>query len=180
MDECNIIRLNNLISYISPTENPLSANVVMIQGKDALWLYDVGNHPDIPAIIDTYSNGRKVNAILSHFHEDHIGNLPGMGVDEVYQGKYTHRHTGMGTVVEDDIYIQDGDVSLHIFPLPSCGHNLYNAGVLKEEIAVLENVKEKHFMLSHRTPFETPKEIIMRWLGDIYDRRVKGEVYIEG
>ena len=43
MDECNIIRLNNLISYISPTENPLSANVVMIEGKDALWLYDVGN-----------------------------------------------------------------------------------------------------------------------------------------
>lgn len=184
----------------------MSANVVMIQGKDALWLYDVGNHPDIPAIIDTYSNGKKVNAILSHFHEDHIGNLPGMGVDEVYQGKYTHRHTDMGTVVEDDIYIQDGDVSLHIFPLPSshakscvalevneewcflgdalyamqkCGHNLYNAGILKEEINVLQNIKAEKFMLSHRTPFEKPKGIIMRWLGEIYDRRVKGEVYIE-
>jgi glyoxylase-like metal-dependent hydrolase (beta-lactamase superfamily II) len=105
MDECRVVAINNLISYISPTENPLSANVVMIQGKDALWLYDVGNHPDIPAIIDTYSNGRKVNAILSHFHEDHTGNLPCMSVDEVYQGKYTHRHTGMGIVVEDDIYI---------------------------------------------------------------------------
>lgn len=45
------------------------------------------------------------------------GNLPCMSVDEV-SGKYTHRHTGMGIVVEDDIYIQDGDVSLHIFPLP--------------------------------------------------------------
>lgn len=119
MDKCRVVAINNLISYISPTENPLSANVVMIQGKDALWLYDVGNHPDIPQIVDTYSNGRKVNAILSHFHEDHIGNLPGMGVDEVYQGKYTHRHTGMGTVVEDDIYIQDGEVRLHIFQLPS-------------------------------------------------------------
>jgi hypothetical protein len=178
----------------------------MIQGKDALWLYDVGNHPDIPQIVDTYSNGRKVNAILSHFHEDHIGNLPGMGVDEVYQGKYTHRHTGMGTVVEDDIYIQDGEVRLHIFPLPSshakgcvalevngewcflgdalyamqkCGHNLYNAGILKDEINVLQNIKAEKFMLSHRTPFEKPKEIIMRWLGEIYDRRVKGEVYIE-
>ena len=70
MDKCRVVAINNLISYISPTENPLSANVVMIQGKDALWLYDVGNHPDIPAIIDTYSNGKKVNAILSHFHED--------------------------------------------------------------------------------------------------------------
>ena len=62
MDECRVVAINNLISYISPTENPLSANVVMIQGKDALWLYDVGNHPDIPAIIDTYSNGRKIHA----------------------------------------------------------------------------------------------------------------------
>ena len=83
MDECNIIRLNNLISYISPTENPLSANVVMIQGKEALWLYDVGNHPDIPQVIEQFRDGRNVNVILSHFHEDHIGNLPGMGVDEV-------------------------------------------------------------------------------------------------
>lgn len=178
----------------------------MIQGKDALWLYDVGNHPDIPQVIEQFRDGRNVNVILSHFHEDHIGNLPGMGVDEVYQGKYTHRHTGMGTVVEDDIYIQDGEARLHIFPLPSshakgcvalevndewcflgdalysmqkCGHNLYNAGILKDEINVLQNIKAEKFMLSHRTPFEKPKGIIMRWLGEIYDRRVKGEVYIE-
>ena len=52
MDECNIIRLNNLISYISPTENPLSANVVMIQGKEALWLYDVGNHPENNSVME--------------------------------------------------------------------------------------------------------------------------------
>lgn len=49
----------------------------------------------------------------------------------------------------------------------------------KEEINVLQNIKAEKFMLSHRTPFEKPKGIIMRWLGEIYDRRVKGEVYIE-
>ena len=97
-------------------------------------------------------------------------------------------------------------MSLHIFPLPSshakgcvalevneewcflgdalyamqkCGHNLYNAGILREQINVLQNIKAEKFMLSHRTPFEKPKGIIMRWLGEIYDRRVKGEVYIE-
>ena len=82
MDECNIIRLNNLISYISPTENPLSANVVMIQGKEALWLYDVGNHPDIPQVIEQFRDGRNFKVILSNFHEYNIGNIPGMGVDE--------------------------------------------------------------------------------------------------
>ena len=63
--------------------------------------------------------------------------------------------------------------------MKKCGHNLYNAGILKEEINVLQNIKAEKFMLSHRTPFEKPKGIIMRWLGEIYDRRVKGEVYIE-
>ena len=152
MDKCNIIRLNNLISYISPTENPLSANVVMIQGKEALWLYDAGNHPDIPQIIEKFRDGRNVNVILSHFHEDHTGSLQDIACNEMYQGKYTYRHTGRGVVVQEDIYIQDGDVSLHIFQLPSshakgciavevneewcflgdalyamqkCGHNLY-------------------------------------------------------
>ena len=143
---------------------------------------------------------------MSHFHEDHTGSLPDIACDEIYQGKYTYRHTGRGVVVQEDIYIQDGDVSLHIFPLPSshakscvalevneewcflgdalyamqkCGHNLYNAGILKDEMNVLQNIKAEKFMLSHRTPFEKPKGIIMRWLGEIYDRRVKGEVYIE-
>lgn len=119
MDECNIIRLNNLISYISPTENPLSANVVMIQGKEALWLYDVGNHPDIPQVIEQFRDGRNVNVILSHFHEDHTGGLPDIAYNEIYQGKYTYRHTEKGVIVQENIYIQDGDVSLHIFPLPS-------------------------------------------------------------
>ena len=50
---------------------------------------------------------------------------------------------------------------------------------IAEEINVLQNIKAEKFMLSHRTPFEKPKGIIMRWLGEIYDRRVKGEVYIE-
>ncbi len=206
MDKCNIIRLNNLISYISPTDNPLSANVVLIQGKEALWLYDAGSHPDIPQIIDGFRDGRKVNVILSHFHEDHIANLPNIVCDEIYLGKYTYSHTKRGGIVQEDIYIQDGDVSLHIFPLPSshakgcvalevneewcflgdalyamqkCGRNLYNAGILREEINVLQNIKAEKFMLSHRTPFEKPKEIIMMWLEQMYERRGKGEVYIE-
>ena len=61
------------------------------------------------------------------------------------------------------------------------GKVIYKKGkkINKEEINVLQNIKAEKFMLSHRTPFEKPKGIIMRWLGDIYDRRVKGEVYIE-
>ena len=53
-DELMIARLDDNISYIEPTVNPLSANVVIINGKDAVWLYDVGSHPDIPDMLYDY------------------------------------------------------------------------------------------------------------------------------
>ena len=91
-DELRIARLDDNISYIQPTVNPLSANVVIINSEDAVWLYDVGNHPDIPDVLECFIRteccdysgdsvlqgtkaGKKVNIVLSHFHQDHIGNI---------------------------------------------------------------------------------------------------------
>ena len=48
MDECRLIKVDNDISYIAPTSNPLSANVVVIQGRESEWIYDVGAHADSP------------------------------------------------------------------------------------------------------------------------------------
>ena len=59
-DELMITRLDDNISYIEPTVNPLSANVVIINGKDAVWLYDVGSHPDIPDMLYDYITKSKV------------------------------------------------------------------------------------------------------------------------
>ena len=81
-DELRIARLDDNISYIQPTVNPLSANVVIINSKDAVWLYDVGNHPDIPDVLECFIRteccdysgdsvlqgtkaGKKVNIVLS-------------------------------------------------------------------------------------------------------------------
>ena len=47
MSELNIIEIEHGISYITPSESPLSSNVVVIEGSDDIWLYDVGNHPDV-------------------------------------------------------------------------------------------------------------------------------------
>ena len=44
----HIRTINNHISYLTPTEHPLSANVVIIEGDAFLWGYDVGNHPAVP------------------------------------------------------------------------------------------------------------------------------------
>ena len=36
-----VIELGKNISYIEPTQNPLSANVVLIEGEINVWVYDV-------------------------------------------------------------------------------------------------------------------------------------------
>ena len=50
-----VIELEKNISYIEPTQNPLSANVVLIEGEKNLWLYDVGNNPCVPQIISAFN-----------------------------------------------------------------------------------------------------------------------------
>ena len=156
-DELRIARLDDNISYIQPTVNPLSANVVIINSKDAVWLYDVG------------------------------------------------KHTHIGSIIEDDVYIEDGKSVLHMFPLPSSHakgsialevndeycflgdglyamqkgfQSLYNTGILKEEIEVLKKVKAKNFMCSHKTPFGRSKAGVIRWLESIYNMKTKDNPYI--
>ena len=92
-DELKFIKIDENISYISPTENSLSANVVIIQCENDIWLYDVGSHPDIPAMIDFINPHKKrVNVVLSYFHRDHICNLENIKYDKEYQGKMTYRY----------------------------------------------------------------------------------------
>ena len=110
------IYITKYLSYWKATENPLSADVGVIEGKSGVWLYDVGNSGEAAANINAL-NGRK-NIVLSHFHDDHIGNLPKIRYEQLYQGANTLRYTGTGTAVTEDIYVQDG-VQLHLFPLPS-------------------------------------------------------------
>lgn len=115
-----VIELGKNISYIEPTQNPLSANVVMIEGKNNLWLYDVGNNPCVPQIISAFNtSNKKINVILSHFHADHIGNLDKISYSNVYQGRLTYKYTKTGEILENDLYFRDGNMNLHIFPLPS-------------------------------------------------------------
>ena len=117
----------------------------------------------------------------------------------------TYKHTHIGSILEDDVYIEDGKSVLHMFPLPSSHakgsialevnneycflgdglyamqkgfQSLYNTGILKEEIEVLKKVKAKNFMCSHKTPFGRSKAGVIRWLESIYDKRTKDNPYI--
>ena len=105
-----IQQISDKISYIPATENPLSADIGIIREGGQTWLYDVG---DGAAAIDGLTGSFQV--VLSHFHQDHTGNLQRLNIQSLYVSGETRRHTGIGTVVNEDLYFG----ALHLFPLPS-------------------------------------------------------------
>lgn len=194
--------ITDKISYIKATEQPLSADVGIIEGERFLWLYDVGNRPEVTEYLNTLEKPKCV--ILSHFHADHIGGLDGLKYEKLYQGAATKKYTGAGETVSGGIIIEDG-ITLRIFELPSShaqgslglevenyaflgdgtystvkqGRVVYNQGLLQAEIAKLKALSAKYFLLSHEQPFARRRETVIRHLEIIYLRRRKNEPYIQ-
>ncbi|MBR1536742.1 MAG: MBL fold metallo-hydrolase [Treponema sp.] len=93
------VRIAERISYIPATENPLSADVGIIEGDDAVWFYDVGSNENVADFIENYKLGlnsksepKKKIAVISHFHTDHTANLTKVKFDKIYMGKQTLRY----------------------------------------------------------------------------------------
>lgn len=196
------------ISYITPTTEPLSANVSVVEGEKYLWVYDVGSHSEIPNMLLQLSKekGKEIQIILSHFHPDHISNLEYIEHGGLYQGKNTYKYTHMGEVVEDDMHIDDSCVVLDIFLMPSShakgslalmvndkycllgdalcpthkGNKIvYNTGFLKQQIDMLKNIAASYVLISHREPFVQKKQAVITWLENVYSMREKNEPWIE-
>lgn len=200
-----IEKLDDRVSYIPATDNPLSANVVLIRGERNLWLYDVGMHPEIPELLRREAGGLKLRAVLSHFHPDHIGNLGNLEVTEVYQGKNTLGYTRRGTVVSEELFLADGEQKLRLFSLPSShargclalevnekycflgdalypgrkgGSPVFNVGLLKAQLDILQGVKARYFLESHREPFGQTREAVLCRLERLYAGRQSGQAYL--
>ena len=197
----DIIKITDRVSYIKATEKPLSADVGIIEGYEFVWIFDVGADESVPTLLNKIPKAK--NAVISHFHPDHMGNLEHVDLNEVYLGANTFKYAKRGTVVDKDVFIDDG-IKIHIFPLPSShakgslgletgeyaflgdasystmkqGKVCYNASVLKEEIAVLEKLSAKFFLISHDEKFIRPKEEIVSELLEIYSKRDPKESYI--
>ena len=104
------IMINEKISYIASSDDPLSADIGIIRNAASTWLFDVGN--DKRAIRELTGN---YTVVLSHFHKDHTGNLDKLNVKDVFVSSETKRHVQTGTIIDRDRYIDH----LHLFPLPS-------------------------------------------------------------
>ena len=191
------IKISDKISYIKASENPLSADVGIINVCGATWLYDVGNNEDIPK-----SLRGEYNVVLSHFHADHIGNIDKIRAKDIYLSAATYAHVHRGTVVECDIVTHE----MHIFPLPSSHSKgclglevdgtyafvgdalyckakdsgyVYNAQLLKDEIEVLKNLSSRYLLVSHYDVFIREKDEVIAELEEIYKRRAKNSAYIK-
>ena len=187
----NVIDINERISYIEATEEPLSADIGIIRCNDTEWLYDVGNDErSLAGLKGQY------NVVLSHFHQDHTGSLDKVQTGELYVSGETFRHTGRGTIVNDELTVGD----LRIFQIPSShtkgclglevvgeyafvgdalyckvkdGYYVYNAQLLKDEIEVLKTLKAPKLLVSHFKGFVRPKDEAIEELEQIYSLREK-------
>lgn len=190
------IRINDKISFIPASDNPLSADVGIVRENGEIWLFDVGSGENGV----TEWNG-SIHVVLSHFHQDHTGNINRVNASEIFGSKETIAHIQQGTVVQNNIKIGN----LHIFPLPSShtkgclgleidetyafigdglysrfkdGCYVYNAQIVQEEIAVLKKLKAPFLLVSHFDGMVRPKEEAIAELEAIYRARNKNEVEI--
>ena len=194
--------LDDIITYIPASENPLSADVGIIKGRKKTWLYDVGSSDAARQGILQIEGDKSI--VISHFHPDHMGNLDRIPDVECYVGANTYKYSKRGNVVDSHLYIEDG-VRLHIFPIPAChakgclglevneryvflgdstvptrkdGRIVYNAQLLCEQIRILEALRAKHVLLSHRMDTLYRKDDIIEGLSRIYMKRSPDSPYI--
>lgn len=84
------IRISDKISYIKASENPLSADVILVDGQEYLYVFDVGNNEQVAEYLNSLPKKKRV--ILSHFHTDHMGNIGRVEFESVYFGANTEKY----------------------------------------------------------------------------------------
>lgn len=85
-----IRKLTDRISVLPASSNPLSADVGIVRGKKEIYIYDVGAGDEAWMTLENLSAPK--NIVLSHFHNDHMGNLSRMTCRRVYGGRETIKH----------------------------------------------------------------------------------------
>ena len=187
----DLIPINDNISYIAASDDPLCADIGVVRDGGAVWLYDVGNgEKALSGLTGSY------RVVLSHFHADHTGNIGRVRAEAFYVSAETFRHVGRGTVVSAEMRVG----GLRVFPLPSShakgclglevgetyafvgdalysrvrdGFYIYNAQLLQEEIAVLSALRSPFLLVSHRKGLVQEKAEALEVLKAIYAMREK-------
>lgn len=167
-----------------------------------MWLFDVGNGKE--ALTSILGLPGEKSIVLSHFHPDHTANIERLSPFNLFVSKYTEKHVHKGTIVEKDMYVDDG-VNFHVLPFPSAhskgslalevaaeylfvgdalyptsknGIPCYNVGILIEQISLLKKLPSQYVLRSHTTPFVETKEKVIEELTNILTRKTGNGPYI--
>ena len=84
------IEITEAVSYIKATDNPLSADVILVEGQEYFYVFDVGNNEQVAEYLNSLPKKKRV--ILSHFHTDHMGNIGRINWDSVFFGANTEKY----------------------------------------------------------------------------------------
>lgn len=225
MKNYNIKKIDESISYIPASMNPLSADVAFIKTENATWIFDAGSSDEAFDAISAVQG--KKNIVLSHFHPDHTANITRLETDKLFlfMSSHTARYfrnfidgTHCGNVDNSnsdsgnnkpDVKIVDGtfkdeSTGLKICTIPSShakgslclvykdyaflgdatyckeknGSRVYNVQQLKAEISFIESLQCRYVCLSHDEKFVHEKQMILKLLKSIYDKRTENEPFI--
>lgn len=193
-----VIKVGSFIKRIEMSENPLSADVFFVQGREYTYIVDVGSND---ASYEAVKAIPKKKIIITHFHADHAENLRRLkpADEDLYVGDYTAKYYGGGTVIKEPMHIEDG-VFMDILPLPSshakgsltvivnktvillgdgCYSNNkgYNVSLLHDMIKILKAAEFTTAIKSHESKEYTKEELIEE-LETIYSLREKNNPYI--
>lgn len=190
--------MDGIIKRIEMSENPLSADVFFVQGRNYTYIVDVGSND---ASYEAVKAIPKKKIIITHFHADHAENLRRLNLEDedLYVGDYTAKYYGGGTVIKEPMHMEDG-VFIDILPLPSshakgsltaivnksvillgdgCYSNNkgYNVSLLHDMIKILKAAEFTTAIKSHESKEYTKEELIGE-LEEIYSHKESGNPYI--
>ncbi len=191
-----MVNINEYISFLEASDNPLSAKVFVIKGNNKNYIFDVGANK---ASRDLIKNIENRCIIISHFHTDHMDNMKYFLDDELYIGDYTFKILGYGNVINDIFEINDG-INLKIIHIPnihakgslgliindlylligdSLDGNRYglNVSLLYDEIKLLKSLKFKYILTSHDEVIYN-KDDEIKELEYYYSKKEKNKPYI--
>ena len=194
--------INDRISFITGTKDPLSSDVAIIRCDSRICFFDVGAGEEALAYINSVSEDRLF--IISHFHRDHIANAHQIDSKAFLGGKRSISHIGKGTVLTEKTVIDDG-VHLEILPYPNShckdsliltvdgcytfigdalgpqlinGRQQFNTQLLKTDIDILSSLETLFIVSSHEMDRPIPVKDAIDRLRQIYSSRDPSSAYI--
>ncbi len=188
------------IQYLPAVEEPLSADVYIIRGKEYTYVVDVGANDEAYETVRSVKGPKKV--IITHFHGDHTGNLSRLNIpdEDLYVGAWMRKKYKLGTPVASVMEIHDG-VELKVIPMASShakgclailvngkcllmgdsfyGHNDkgYNVSSLYDQIKQLKELDFEFAVMSHDERQHKKRKMLLL-LEMYYAKRKPGEDYI--